>query len=303
MRRTIVFLLILAIGLTTVAQINTNLVLSAAPPAALSEWSNRKEVLTYIIIGNAAGLNFQVKIKAEIKTADGTLVANTDLARSSIFTISQGNIVLGALDVVPLEFMLFTGSYKTSLARSGKLPAGNYTLCVQLVRPVDYTPASEIKCRSFYLASLQLPILMKPYKEEVLDAKMAQTAITFRWTPLVPGQTSPITYHLQVFEVLDNQSPMQALRSNQPLLEKTIRGTTQYIWQPQLSFIDNTQPKTVTTEGKPPKGKLFIWTIQTLDAQGNPITQTDSNGEARSEPQSFSVDPNKYTPPEKSKPL
>ena len=130
---------------------------------------------------------------------------------------------------------------------------------------------------------------MKPYNEEILDQKIAQTAITFRWTPVVPRQSSPVTYRLQVFEVLPLQNPVQALRSNQPLLDKEIFAATQYIWQPQLSFMaDSNETKKMPT---------FIWTIQSLDKDKKPITQTDGNGEARSEPLIFYVNPWKNRKP------
>lgn len=263
-------------------QVNSNLVLAAQPPAQLSEWGSRREVLTLILSApGAAGLQF--KIKAEIKTLDGTVIGSADLAKTTTFTGNpSGTTILFAGDVVPLEHMMFTGKYKTSLQRTGKLPADNYMLCIRPVRPADYAPLGEEQCKTFYLATTQLPILMKPYNEEVLDAKIAQTAITFRWTPVVPRQSSPVTYRIQVFEVLPTQSPVQALRSNQPLLDKEILAATQYIWQPQLAFspVDSNAARKYPT---------FIWTIQSLDKDKKPVTQTDGNGEGRSEPIIFYI--------------
>ncbi|MEP7255658.1 MAG: hypothetical protein ABI666_07760 [Ferruginibacter sp.] len=288
-------LIITAFILSTVTaqiQINSNLILAAQPPAQLSEWGNRGEVLRLILSapGAVAG---QFKLKTEIKTLDGTVIGSADLSKTTIFTSNpNGTTILFANDAMPLEFIMFTGKYKTSLQRTGKLPADNYTLCVQPVRPADYAPMGEVQCKNFYLATTQLPILMKPYNEEVLDEKMAQTAITFRWTPVVPRQTSPVTYRLQVFEVLPTQSPVQALRSNQPLLDKEIFAATQYIWQPQLSF-------STSADNETKKLPTFIWTIQSLDKAGVPVTQTDGNGEARSEPLIFFVDPNKNKKPQK----
>ncbi len=299
-----IFFLILVhfITVTVTAQISTNLVLVATPPATLSEWANRREVLTYIINGQQ-GVNFRVIIKIEIKTTDGTVIATNDLAKAKVFTLSSATTILFAADVLPLDNITFTGKFKTSLERTGKLPSDNYILCVQLLRPVDYTPVSEIKCKNFYLAATQLPILMKPYNEEVLDGKIAQTAITFRWTPVVPRLTDPVTYRVQVFEVLAFQTPVQALRSNQPLLDRAIRSATQFIWQPQLSFID--AQNNVSMDSLPRNqvkakriGKsVFIWTIQSLDTRGLPVTQSDGNGEARSEPLIFYVDSKKSNTP------
>ncbi len=272
---------------TAAAQmINSNLILTAQPPAQLSEWGNRREVLTLILSAPGA-VTGQFKLKAEMKTLDGTVIGSADLAKTPVFTgNSSGTTILFANDVIPLEDMIFTGKYKNSLQRTGKLPADNYTLCVRPVRPADYAPLGEEQCKNFYLATTQLPILMKPYNEEVLNAKTAQTAIIFRWTPVVPRQTSPVTYRLQVFEVLPAQSPVQALRSNQPLLDKEILAATQFIWQPQLSFapVDSNATRKLPT---------FIWTIQSLDKEKKPVTQTDGNGEGRSEPLIFFIDPNK----------
>jgi hypothetical protein len=83
-----------------------------------------------------------------------------------------------------------------------------------------------------------------------------------------------------VFEVLSNQQPVQALRANQPILDISLRGVTQYIWQPRISFSNNDSLV------------HFIWTIQTLDPTGAPILLSDGNGESRSEPFIFKVDTN-----------
>jgi len=68
------------------------------------------------------------------------------------------------------------------------------------------------------------------------------------------------------------------LRSNQPVLDLVLTSVTQYIWRPGLSLND--------AEGQDPK---FIWTIQTLDASGAPLVQTEGNGESRSEPFVFTI--------------
>jgi hypothetical protein len=242
-------------------------------------------VLTLIVSAQGA-LVGQFKIKTEIKTLDGTVIGSADLSKTLLFTPNPaGTTILVANDVLPLEFMVFTGKYKTSVERTGKLPADNYTLCVRPVNITDYTPLGEEQCKTFYLASIQLPILLKPFNEEELDAKQAQTAIIFRWSPMVPAQSSPVTYRLQVFEVLPTQSPVQALRSNQPLLDKEIKSATQYIWRPQLPFLPY--------DNETKKIPAFVWTIQSLNNAGLPVTQTDGSGEGRSEPIIFFVNPDK----------
>ena len=289
------------------AQLNTTLVVSPQPPGSLISWGVKE--LTYIISSQGGSAPGRVLVKATLKTFDGSIAATTNLARARMFTVNPaGNMVLYAADVIPLDVMVFNGKYKTSLEKTGKLPAGSYELCLQLVRPGDFMPASEERRRSFTMAAFQLPIPMKPFNEEVMEAANAQTAITFRWTPVTPRPAEMVRYIVTVFEILDRQTPMQALRSNQPLLTKEITGTTQFIWQPQLSFsgtvlqerekatVNNSgqggYPQKNSSDGALPDSLIvskFIWTIQTIDSHGVPFGDGNVNGDGISEPTIFTI--------------
>lgn len=305
-------LIILTCISTTIclAQIQTNLLVLQQPPGSLISWGVKD--LTYII-SNQTGAPRQALIKSVLTTADGTPVASTNLALAKLFVIDRNTLVLYARDVIPLEAMAFVGKYKTSLERTGKLPAGSYQLCVQLVTPVDFAPISEQRCRNFTLAAFQLPIPILPANEEVMEATKAQTSITFRWTPVAPRPSEQVKYIVTVFEILDKQTPMQALRSNQPLLTKEIIGTTQFIWQPQLSFIKTkiwadtpsdsatAAKQKVEQHGRPHEimdGKMasdsidesrFIWTIQTLSLSDVPFSDGNVNADGISEPNVFTI--------------
>lgn len=229
-----IFYILSAILITTnaIAQVQTNLVVSATPQSSLLQWSTNRETLTYIV-QPTQGIRGEYKIKTEIKLIDGTTVGKTDLAKAATYTLATTTTVYNANDVIPMQYMIFNGKYKTSLEKTGKLPADNYQICVQLVRPPDFVPFSEERCRNFNLAAAQLPILLKPYNEEVINYDLAKTAVIFRWSPVVPTPKFVATYKLMMFEVLPHQNPVQAMRSNFPILTQEVRGTTQYIWQPQ----------------------------------------------------------------------
>jgi hypothetical protein len=277
------FFIVMMTAGSLVAQFNTTLIVSGTPPGTLSEWGNKREVFAFLVNIQGGSTPKPVKIKAELKLTDGTVIANVDLAKAAVFNFAAGNTILNAFQAMPLENMIFTGKYKKSLERTGKLPADNYQLCLRLVSTPDLVPVSEEKCRSFVIAALQLPVPIMPYDGSTIDGNTAQTAITFRWTPLVPRPATPASYRVQVFEVLPAQTPMQAFRSNPPLLDKEVRATTQYIWQPQISM-DAADSAVNSTKGKP-----FIWTIQTLDAAGLPVSDGNVNGDGRSEPIVFYV--------------
>lgn len=284
---------------TSLAQFNTQLVVIPNPPGALADWDNK--TLTYMIAGGI-GLTAQVIVKATIKTVDGEVVATKNLAKAPIIIAGSANMILYVNDVMPLDIMVFNGKYKNSMDKSGKLPAGSYQLCVQLVNPTDYRIMSEEKCRIFNLASYQLPIPVMPANETILDIEKAQSVITFRWTPVTPNTGMMLTYRVTVFEILPGQTAMQALRSNPPLLAKDIVGTTQYIWQPQLGMTQcckgdpdfdlRMKKDTIRPIGPDmePDAYAFIWTLQTFDSQGRPFGDGNINGDGISEPNVFFVD-------------
>jgi hypothetical protein len=286
------------------AQLVSQLSLQPNPTASLSAWAGSPQILTLLVtnIGPNGTPSKDYKIKTTIKTTSGDAVAVTDLSKApTLNSIASSTVAHNAAIVLPLQFMQFSGSYQGTMLRTGKLPVGTYQLCVQLVNALDYAVIAPEQCRIFNIASLQLPFLVSPAPLSSIDKNIAQSVITFRWTPLVPRpQQQIISYHIQVFEVLENQKPMQAFRSNLPLLDKVVLGTTQYIWQPQLSFNEIIVEKdssfaasdsaVLTTEIV----KTFIWTVQTFtrDAAGGkeePVTEGSVNGDGRSEPQVFYV--------------
>jgi hypothetical protein len=253
-------LLVVALQLSVNAQLTTVLNVNK-PSATISEWYRNNAAVTYVV-SKADSMPQQVVIKAVIKSTDGSIVASKDMTKAAVFTLVRGTKVFFAKDVIPLDIMVFTGTYKTTLQRTGKLPAGAYTLEVQLLRPQEFTPLSTVQSRTFNLVATQLPVLILPANEDSLDI----TAVL----------STPGYYRLQVFQILPFQHPLQALRGNLPVLDIELRGITQYIWRPQLNF------KTDSLSRK------FIWTIQSLDNNHIPLS-SDNNIEARSEPLLFHI--------------
>lgn len=271
---TLIVLTYLFICINGFSQISTTLNI-IKPSSTISEWANSPTVT--FIVNNPYDIPQRVIIKAELKLADGTVVATKDLSKATIFTLTRGTRIFYAQDVLPLEITMFNGSYKSTLERTGKLPSGTYQLSVQLVEPATLAGITPIQNKIFNLSAPQLPILITPANGAVLDARKSETAIIFRWTPVTSIPANQLQFRIQVFEILTNQQPMQALRANQPLLDQNINGQTQYIWRPQMSFSIDSIPK------------KFIWSIQTLEGvTGRPLLK-EGSGESRSEPKVFII--------------
>lgn len=273
------FLAILICGSTPLlAQANIILTMSPKPVPHVADWAVRRDITNLVVSPAAVGTYpVRVKINTTIQTTDGTTVAVTDMQKALVHTLLPGTTTLftGA-DIISFEAMQFQGSYLTRIKRTGMLPSGNYQLVVRLDSAELPVAVSNTQTKFFFLSATQLPVLIAPAANAGLPAETAQSAISFRWTPVCPRPSEPVHYRVQVFEVLTSQSPMQALRSNQPLLNQEVTGTTQYIWRPGLSFADA-------------KEHRFVWTIQTYDYNGQLITGETGNGEGRSEVGVFTV--------------
>ena len=262
------------------AQLNLNINITYPAPGYLSDWVYGKSGMATLVLNQENQL-LKIKFQTQLQTLDGSIIASSNNAAAATYSIRTGANVFTLDKLLQLENLQFTDAgIIRSIQTSGKLPPGNYQLCIQVLGSIPGT-TREIEmlkvpvCRPFTQASYQLPNLLTPVDKTWLDAATAKSVITFRWSSLVPRMQDHVTYRLQVYEVKDNQLPMQALRSNMPLLSVDVVNT-QYIWRPQLDFSRL-------------EGYVFIWTIQTLDGKGNPVSTSDALNLGWSEPQVFGV--------------
>lgn len=261
------------------AQITVNLALNARPQPFLANWGNA--INGVMIINYMAGPiadNPAVKIKTTLLAEAGGIIAVSNISAARVYTLRPGVNQFSMADALQLQNLTFNGSAGALLRSTGRIAPGQYQLMVEVTNTAgDVVRARQT--RPFFIVSYQMPLLMSPANGAALDARVAQSVIIFRWTPVAPAlQQGLPAYIIQVFEVLPGQTPMQAFRGNRPILnEQAIKGSTQHIWRPNLAMLDSTA------------NRRFIWTVQTLDADGAPIPTADMNIQGRSEPATFSI--------------
>ena len=260
------------------AQITLNLALNKRPQPWLSDWVNPvngQMIITYMV---RPTLNDpSVKLKTTLLDERGSIIGISNINSARIYTLRAGVNQFSIAEALQLQNLAFQGNFQNLLQRTGRLTAGQYQLTVEVMNITgDVIRAKQT--RIFFITSYQLPILMQPANGSTLDARLAQNIIMFRWTNVIPSYGEFFQFRVQVFEILPGQTPMQAFRGNRPVLdEPAIKGSTQYIWRPNLPMLDSTA------------NKQFIWTVQTLDANGLPIPGMDMNIQGRSEPAIFSI--------------
>jgi len=275
--------LIIALGFFLIvqivqSQITVNLALNSRPQPWLSQWENPingQMIITYM--RGAVQGDGQIKLRTTLFAEGDNIIGASNINASRIYTLKEGVNLFTMAEALQLQNLVLSGKALTTLQRTGRLAAGQYQLKVEVVN-VSGDVILARQTHPFFITSYQLPKLMVPADGAQLDALVAQSLITFRWTGLVPNTAELPTYRVQVFEILPGQTPMQAFRGNFPILDETAtRGTTQYIWRTSLPMLDETS------------NQKFIWTVQTLDMEGHPIPTNDMNIQGRSEPSVFTI--------------
>lgn len=264
-------ILLFFLSTTSILAQNIQLLMSPKPSPYISDWQQQTETAK-LVISNPAATEIQVKLSTELFNGKGALIANTVASKMPILTVPPGISTYNAEDIIPLSAVNYSGNYEKGAMQTGRIPDDNYKICVALTDPQTGKPvgSSGTVCKIFTIVAYQAPTLIAPGNKEIIKVEGIK-GIVFRWTPVIPMPPMIVTYRLLVWEVLDGQTPMTALRSNQPIVEKDLKGILQTQWPPDFQM--------------PELGKSYVWTITPLDEEGRKLV--DGNGIA--EPFEFKV--------------
>lgn len=132
---------------------------------------------------------------------------------SPTFTVQRGvnraNISAGS---VSLTFGNIPGA--RTLRSTGRFPYGNFTICYQLAGEKG-TLGSY--CQEETVRPFSPPELISPYNQEEISTLYPMLT----WKPPFPPGDAPVLYDLILVEIKNQQSPVEALEKNAPLLNLT----------------------------------------------------------------------------------
>ncbi|MES2418773.1 MAG: hypothetical protein V4541_11340, partial [Bacteroidota bacterium] len=245
-----------------------NISLPPNPDANMANWGTGATQLT--ITANAKAVNGRV---------DGFLQEGKIL----VVIKKNGSKICGAYTSTTAPAANFnnltkvwSGSNAVSLiGQYCNLSPGDYELSVQFFGYSNrkFNPLSVEKTKTFTIGSdkqqsYQSPQALAPANETVLKENDVSKPLTFRWTPVIPRPTEPVTYRLQVWQLMQGQNSTQARTLNQPILTKDITNLTQ-------ATIGNWYPGPC----KLPYLCDFIWNVQALNREGKPIGSNNGTSE------------------------
>lgn len=279
MKKALIFLLILLI-VQAKAQTNPitsiNISLPANPNANIANWASGASLLT---------------ISANAKMDYGTIARAAEESKVLVFVRKNGVRVCGSYNTGTAPISGFTTATKvwsgnqaiSLIGQTCTLVPGNYELVVQFFGTKNGATitASDEKTKSFtILASApqqyQAPQNLSPAQASQFTQAALVAPIIFKWTPVIPNPNTQVKYQLKIWQLMTGQSNSQTMMANQPLITKDVSAVTQTVVQNLISG-----------PCMAPYLCQFIWMVQALDPNGNPIGL--NNG--KSAPTTFQLTP------------
>lgn len=277
MKKIIFFLLLLCFNaaFSQPNQINiVNFTVKNTLPSSVDVWMNTPGALLLTVQRGPQARDLKPFMVLQIKSG-GSIIC--------------GNNASTAKQIDPFDVRTFTTAELLSFLPGCKeLKEGSYSLCVQFFSAERKELSREV-CKEFTVAAAKKdyasPQNIAPANQKQLTEKEISAPVTFRWTPLVPKPQQPVTYRLKVWQLMQGQNSTQAMRTNPPIVTKDVDNITQTI----VTGI-------YTGPCRPPYLCDYIWEVQALNKEGNPI----GSNEGRSEPFSFKVESSQTTSPPKN---
>lgn len=200
MKKKIISLWALTFPLLLNAQVLLNVV---QPPAG----AITKDQLWNLVLTNSGNASTEVTILMNLKdakTGQSVLSAGT---RSIL--LNKGAKVLSNQDVQPVQY-----NYGTPTLGGNFLPLGSYIACYTVSRYGHETGSIATECVRVNITPLSPPLLTTPANKAVLQTPAPQLT----WTPPTPmNMFDNLSYTISVTEVMQGQSPSEAIVYNTPL--------------------------------------------------------------------------------------
>lgn len=229
-KKTIVVLLFV-FPILVKAQVNVNV---QVPSVGLMQ----KEQLWDLILVNNGNDMLDVVLQLNLQdAATGQVLLS---ATTGSMLLSKGVKIIKANDVQPISY-----TYSMSDFSRAYLPLGSFIVCYQVLNNgARKESAIAEECVSVRVDPLSPPLLISPDDKSTTENPYPQ----FSWMPPTPfDMFSSISYDLLVTEVLEGQTPTEAIQFNSPIYSKSD------INQPYESY--------ATSYTKLDTGRVYAWQV------------------------------------------
>lgn len=252
----LLFFLMITFSETT-AQWNTILTVKPNPSPFISKWERDSgiTILTIIYSGTASQeITLQLRIS---ERRSGEMVKANSSAIS--FAVGPSSQTFTSLDYLDWNSVKYNSNIKDFVTRTGRLPEGNYTLCVYIMK--DNAKLAEA-CADFTIVLPDPPQLLTPANKDSINTNLP----AFQWTPVIVPSEIAVAYKFKLCEVLAGQIPQKALTANRPIYEAEIISSNVLQYPPDAFPLE--------------KGKTYVWQVQAVDPDSNePVSSNNGKSE------------------------
>jgi len=237
-----------------------------------------------LTITNVAGEDVEGQVEATLSRSGGdVLVARLGPAALPFGTI-PGNpdgavtTVVTAPRMAPWSQLAYTGEAGRQIRDTGRLPDGDWTLCVTLTGLTGSSTGrpqpAVTSCSTFIIRYPEAPSLLLPIDRSAVN----QPHPVFQWTP-VTGVANA-SYRFRLVEMMKGQSPRDAVEADRPMLE-TLLGTQTTLLYPPAAY-----PLRA--------GACYAWQVQSVTFAGSdlqPVLEPVGTNKGRSQVHTFCYRP------------
>lgn len=204
-----------------------------------------KQQVWSVMINNLSGVSKQVMLQVSITD----LQASQPLleASSNLFTLGTGSRRVTFKDLSPVNYSFAAAGFSADRQLNQPLPVGEYTICYRLTDMGTKPEVIATECVKVLAEPLSPPQLILPEPAAVLLDKRP----LLTWAPPAPVYMfTNLSYSIIVSQVLDKQSPEEAIQRNIPVMTTFATNTS----VPYTSSFTNLE-----------SGKTYAWQVAAMD--------------------------------------
>jgi hypothetical protein len=250
MRKTLAAFYLLLLHFAVNAQVSLSVQL---PPGGMV---NRDQLWNVAVMNNGTG---PVDATLALDLRDAKTGQTVLSAGSGSFLAGKGVKMINIRDLQPVLYNHLSGDFTGAY-----LPLGSYIACYRLFQQTTKGPVPLAdECVRINISPLSPPLLNTPSDKSKLETTNPQ----FAWLPPAPlDMFRNLTYDLVVAEVLDGQSPSEAVQYNTPVYAR-----------PDIRMPMDVYP---SSYGKLDTGRIYAWQV---------IARNGTNYAAATEVWTFSI--------------
>lgn len=254
---------------------NVTPVLTTPYSAYLSDYSEigSNKLTATVLFNDFNEPQWDVRFRLTIESNDVRLTTSPNFIPVAPVTVIPGSpeIISGEEWLPYFEYhnLVIEGISKKDLEKSGRLPEGFYSFCLEVL---DYSTGETLSRKSCASAWIQLndpARIISPICGNYLDPNSVQ--IPFQWQMFntqSPNAVSGTAHQMTMWEITDNTAnPLSAVANGQALqvFQTDLLSSTNYVYGPADPALE--------------VGKHYIYRIQSFDPEGRDAFKNDGFSE------------------------